>query len=231
MSREFGDTIGGFFHDKLRYAVEDAESGTLTYTRAVGKVLQPLAEIAWHVSSVEAGDSSTEAVVSSILQHLPELRLAVDALAQSVYSHQRVADDAAYQAVKQFLPVPQWEDQKKKIVSLEVMRDALEVEQPLHVREQQERLFLRRVREFAQDWNLTRSSVTSNGNGKTIWRYSPWNEAGLLRKENQRLRAAVQRLVDYLGDCRLDHNGRCQEHGVSDPPCMVAQAKTALGII
>lgn len=47
-------------------------------------------------------------------------------------------------------------------------------------------------------------------------------------QEITRLREALQRLVDLLGDaCRLDHHGHCQEHFLT-APCEVQQAKQAL---
>jgi len=219
MSREFGEAVGGFFHDKLRYAVEDAEGGKSPYTKVIGEVLVPLAEMAWQVSSVEAGDASEEAVISSILQHLPGLKRAVQHLEYAVQAHRNLADAAAYRAVRKFLPTPRWENQEKKVVAIDVPTD--QDEKPLHVEEEQERLLLMHIHDFAQDTRLCLSSKSSSGGGRFwTWYYSPWNESGLLRQENQRLREQLSKAV-----LAVQPGQQCQYAGCEQPATCLAQGR------
>lgn len=48
-----------------------------------------------------------------------------------------------------------------------------------------------------------------------------------LEHQNAALREALRRIVDLLGECRLDHHGNCREHFISDL-CEVKQARQAL---
>lgn len=85
MSGEFGDDNGGgFFHEKLRGALENAEGGSHGLTRLVGEVLRPLAEIARDISWAEAGDSGEDRSRRSAWDHLPALRAALWNLERSV---------------------------------------------------------------------------------------------------------------------------------------------------
>jgi len=78
MSGEFGDDNGGgFFHDKLRAAAENAEGSSLATTKAWAKVLKPIAEVARDISYAEANDSSEESALRSTYERLPDIRSAM----------------------------------------------------------------------------------------------------------------------------------------------------------
>lgn len=57
-----------------------------------------------------------------------------------------------------------------------------------------------------------------------IW---PWSVIASQRKEIDTLREALSKVPQLLGPCRLDHNGRCQEHFLSRP-CEVERVKQVI---
>ena len=55
MSREFGNQIGGFFHDKIRNALYDLrQESRVTFHIKYIPIFESLSEIAWAIPSVEA---------------------------------------------------------------------------------------------------------------------------------------------------------------------------------
>ena len=81
MSREFGDChSGGFFHDKVRGAAEDAETGRHEITKAVGALLQALYPLAYAISSAEACDSGEDRPLTVAIEQSAKLRDALRAV-------------------------------------------------------------------------------------------------------------------------------------------------------
>lgn len=80
MSREFGSECGGFFHNKLQGALEDASGGTSNGAKLMAAILAPLANIAYDVSSEEAGDASESGVIDSVHENLEAIERAVSGL-------------------------------------------------------------------------------------------------------------------------------------------------------
>ena len=97
MSREFGQYSGGcYFHDHIRYAFEDAESGSEDITKLVAALLKPLVEVSYAVSSLEASDSGKLFPVQEVIKALPDLEAAVRALQYYVRDYQDHAEEEAY---------------------------------------------------------------------------------------------------------------------------------------
>lgn len=94
MSREFGDYDGGFFHNKVANAAGDARGGHHPLTLAWGKVLEAMQDVAWSISSVEAGDSSPsdlQIVSVKALRLVRDALYGVDALTRETIDVQRDA--------------------------------------------------------------------------------------------------------------------------------------------
>jgi hypothetical protein len=80
MSREFGNEYGGFFHQKIANALDDAKGGRSRGAALMAALLEPLADLAYAVSSEEACDSSESRVVEAAFDAEPKLRQAMYAL-------------------------------------------------------------------------------------------------------------------------------------------------------
>lgn len=92
MSREFGDDDGGYFHTKVANAASDARGGNHPLTLAWGKVLEAMEDVAWSISSVEAGDSSgSDLQIASVkaLRAVRDALYGVDALTRETVDIQR----------------------------------------------------------------------------------------------------------------------------------------------
>ena len=80
MSREFGEYDGGYFHTKLQRCCEDAEAGRTDGAKVIAALLNPLADMAYAVSSEEACDSGPDGTVQTFAESAPALRSAMHAL-------------------------------------------------------------------------------------------------------------------------------------------------------
>ncbi len=97
MSREFGGNggYGGFFHDKIRNAKEDLEGeASFELHKEFIPLLESLYEIAYAISSVEAGDSCIDRTISTTLQELPKMKKWVAKMEESLRPYQDVAEAA-----------------------------------------------------------------------------------------------------------------------------------------
>ncbi len=74
MSREFGSYSAGYFHDQMRYAADDCQSGRDELTRLWGGLLESFTGIAYQIASSEAGDSGPEDTIIQTIQDLPLLQ-------------------------------------------------------------------------------------------------------------------------------------------------------------
>ena len=75
MSREFGSNRAEFFHDKIRACIEDIEDeGTYPQTLGLLPLFKNLYEIAYAISSLEAGDWSEADANKAIKRHLNKIK-------------------------------------------------------------------------------------------------------------------------------------------------------------
>lgn len=100
MSREFGDTLGGFFHDKIRYAAEDCRTGRDPLTKLWGEFLMEFSEVAYAISTSEACDSGPDFPIFQTLQSLPNLERKLADIRSFVEPYKRVAEQAVRKAVE-----------------------------------------------------------------------------------------------------------------------------------
>lgn len=91
MSREFG--YGStFFHQKIADAGDDCRSGSDPLTQAWGKVIDALRDVAWSISSVEAGDAgASDLKIESVkaLRGVREALYGIEALTSEVVDVQK----------------------------------------------------------------------------------------------------------------------------------------------
>lgn len=91
MSREFG--YGStFFHQKIADAGDDCQSGSDPLTKAWGKVIDALRDVAWSISSVEAGDAGvSDLKIESVkaLRRVREALYGIEALTLEVVDVQK----------------------------------------------------------------------------------------------------------------------------------------------
>ncbi len=81
MSREFGDELmSGFMHQKIEYAAEDCKHGRYELTHKLGDVLKSLSDIAYSVSSAEAGDAIEGDAIINAIKELKSLKASVQRL-------------------------------------------------------------------------------------------------------------------------------------------------------
>lgn len=99
MSREFGDYGGGYFHDKIRLAAEDASSGEYEITRLWGKLLTDFYEVAYAIASAEARDASEGDAILESMEMLPQISRDLTA----IDSYQKPFRDIARRAVQRYL--------------------------------------------------------------------------------------------------------------------------------
>lgn len=100
MSREFGDCIGGFFHDKIRNAADDCKTGRDHLTKLWGEFLHEFESVAYQISNSEACDSGPDSPISETIRKIPVLKEKLFAVESFVSPFKRVADDAVRRALE-----------------------------------------------------------------------------------------------------------------------------------
>lgn len=79
MSREFGNTTDIYFHDKIKYAAEDcADDINHSITKMWGKFLEIFYEVAYDVSTYEAGDALIQHTIQDQLDSIEKMRKQLD---------------------------------------------------------------------------------------------------------------------------------------------------------
>jgi hypothetical protein len=74
MSREFGECTGGYFHDKIDYALNDLkDSSHIELHKKLIPFFESLYKVAYQISSVEAADSGEQASVDALMEQILEL--------------------------------------------------------------------------------------------------------------------------------------------------------------
>ena len=95
MSREFGENGNGFFHDKIRNALEDLEHEAVTgFHKEFIPLFESLYEIAYAISSVEAGDSLLNRSISTTMEELPKIKKFIADMEETLHPYKKVAEDA-----------------------------------------------------------------------------------------------------------------------------------------
>lgn len=110
MSREFGDHNGGFFHDKVRGAAEDASAGRHEVTRAWGKVLEAMQDVTYAIASDEAGDSGPDFPIRESFNAVRGVKAALAGVEAAISTHRSVARDEVKDVLRALLPEPWQED-------------------------------------------------------------------------------------------------------------------------
>ena len=72
MSREFGECIGGYFHDKIDYALNDLkDSSHIELHKKLIPFFESLYKVAYQISSVEAADSGEQVSIEALIEQIP----------------------------------------------------------------------------------------------------------------------------------------------------------------
>lgn len=93
MSREFGECICGYFHNKIESAAHDLEDAHYSLHKKLIPVLDSLYKIAYAISSVEAGDSGEERSIEAFKEHIPFMILQLEGIDRHI---NRTAKDEFY---------------------------------------------------------------------------------------------------------------------------------------
>lgn len=95
MSREFGEESGYmFFHGKIQSAKEDLEDASFDFHKKFIPLFEDLYEIAYAISSVEAGDSGEARSIIKTIQKIDSLRKNISNIEDSLRPYQDVMEQA-----------------------------------------------------------------------------------------------------------------------------------------
>ncbi len=94
MSREFGSYESGYFHYQMELAADDCLGGGDELTRLWGAFFKEFKEIAYAISSSEAGDSSPAYPIFENIKRMDALEKNLSAIKSYLDVYRRVADDA-----------------------------------------------------------------------------------------------------------------------------------------
>ena len=101
MSREFGENRGSFFHGKLYACMEDLRGEAREdFHKKFIPLFEELYEIAWAISSVEAGDSCIDRSIMETMQRIPRMKQFIKNMEDYLTPYQRVAEEAVRKAVE-----------------------------------------------------------------------------------------------------------------------------------
>ena len=100
MSREFGEGPGGFFHDKIRNARDDIKhEADWNLHKKFAPLFDELYELAYAISSVEAGDSCLDRTILELMDRLPKIKKWTEDMEEEIEPYRRVAESAVRKAV------------------------------------------------------------------------------------------------------------------------------------
>lgn len=72
MSREFGECVGGYFHDKINRALDDLKDNShVELHKKLIPFFESLYKVAYQISSVEAADSGEQASIDALREQIP----------------------------------------------------------------------------------------------------------------------------------------------------------------
>lgn len=94
MSGEFGNYLGGYFHNKIQSAAGDALGGHDPLTKLWGEFLKEFEDIAHSISYSEACDSGPDDTIWETIQRLPELKRRLANIEKFIEPYKRVSEEA-----------------------------------------------------------------------------------------------------------------------------------------
>ena len=102
MSREFGDCVGGYFHQKIGSALNDLmdESKNELHRQFI-PLFKELYEIAYVISSVEAADSGQYRSIIETINRLPKMREELNRIEESLRPYKDVMEEAIRQKTEE----------------------------------------------------------------------------------------------------------------------------------
>lgn len=105
MSREFGEYGGGgYFHDKLRNALEDLQhEAREDFHKKFIPLFEQLYELAYAIASVEAGDSCIDRSIFQTMESMPHMRKWMEEMNKELEVYRRVAQEAVRDKTKRSL--------------------------------------------------------------------------------------------------------------------------------
>ena len=85
MSREFGEYIGGYFHDKINHAMDDLkECSHVELHKKLIPFFESLYKVAYQISNVEAGDSREDASREALKKQIPVMVAQLEKLQKEI---------------------------------------------------------------------------------------------------------------------------------------------------
>ncbi len=99
MSREFGSDASGYFHQQMQNAADDCLDGRDKLTKLWGAFFKEFYDVAYAISTSEAGDSGPDFPILETIKKLPALK---DKFNQ-IENYCSVFDDVAQKAIRDYL--------------------------------------------------------------------------------------------------------------------------------
>jgi hypothetical protein len=84
MSREFGEYIGGYFHDKIDNATDDLRHANFELHKKLVPFFEALYKVSYQICNVEAGDSGEYASKDALKEHIPRMIEELQAILKEV---------------------------------------------------------------------------------------------------------------------------------------------------
>jgi hypothetical protein len=103
MSYEFGNYVGGYFHNKIYSAKEDLEQeAKFELHKKLIPFFNMLYEVSFAISAVEAGDSGEDRAVFAMLDNVPLMIQELENLDQELQVFREVAKEAVRRQLEVF---------------------------------------------------------------------------------------------------------------------------------
>ena len=85
MSREFGEYIGGYFHDKINHAMDDLKDNShVELHKKLIPFFESLYKVAYQISNVEAGDSREDTSREALKKQIPVMIAQLEKLQKEI---------------------------------------------------------------------------------------------------------------------------------------------------
>jgi hypothetical protein len=94
MSREFGEYVGGYFHNKIQSAYEDCKGSGNKLTQMWGEFLEEFYDVAYEIANFEASDSGLYAPIMESIKQVPVMQKKLAEIEEYLYDYKRVAEEA-----------------------------------------------------------------------------------------------------------------------------------------
>jgi hypothetical protein len=90
MSREFGEYIGGYFHDKINHALDDLkDSSHVELHKKLIPFFESLHKVAYQISNVEAGDSGEDTSREALKKQIPVMIAQLEKLQKEINNEEK----------------------------------------------------------------------------------------------------------------------------------------------